>query len=273
MIWPSTIIGLIRTPQSSTATTLRRLPLARAAVDLDHDGVRPERDRSCSAGRSSGRPRDPPPCRRGGPCRRRTRRSWIVFARSGAPLTKKRPRSHSRSSGDALEQVGGDLARLLAQLAGDDRGRTRRRPASSGSRRCRGRRACCRCRPPDLDVLGRDTELLGDDLRERRLVPLPLRLDAELEDRLAGGVDSQLGRVEHLAGRRCRSPCRARADHLGERGEADAEQPALLARRALLLAQLLVAELLEREVRAPPGSRPSRRRSRSPTRTGTAPAG
>ena len=38
------------------------------------------------------------------------------------------------------------------------------------------------------------------------------------------------------------------ADDLGERGDADADQPALLAGLLLLLAQLRVAELLEREV-------------------------
>ena len=37
----------------------------------------------------------------------------------------------------------------------------------------------------DLDVLGRDAELLGDDLRERRLVALALRLGGERDDRLA----------------------------------------------------------------------------------------
>ena len=34
-IWPSTIIGLIRTPQSSTATIRSHLPHAGVRVDLD----------------------------------------------------------------------------------------------------------------------------------------------------------------------------------------------------------------------------------------------
>ncbi len=42
-----------------------------------------------------------------------------------------------------------------------------------------------------------DAELVGDDLGERRLVPLALRLHAELEDRLARRVD--------VAARRSRS--------------------------------------------------------------------
>ena len=45
VIWPSTIIGLMRTPQSSTATSLQHLPLPGAAVDLDDRRVRAERER------------------------------------------------------------------------------------------------------------------------------------------------------------------------------------------------------------------------------------
>ena len=77
---------------------------------------------------------------------------------------------------------------------------------------------------------------------------LPLALDAELEDRLAGRVDAQLGRVEHLDPEDVVLAAGPGADDLGEAGHADPEQPALLLARPLLLAELLVAELLEREV-------------------------
>src|SRR3972149_2657538 len=95
---------------------------------------------------------------------------------------------------------------------------------------------------------GGEAQLLGDDLRGRRLVPLALRLDAELQDRLPGRVDPQLGRVEHPQADDVVVLAVARADDLRERGEADPAEPALLARLPLLLSELRVAELLEREV-------------------------
>ena len=90
-------------------------------------------------------------------------------------------------------------------------------------------------------------ELLGDDLGEGRLVALALGLDAELEHRLAGGMDAELGRVEHPQPGDVVLLAVPRADHLGEGGEADPEQPPFLARRGLLEPELLVAELLERD--------------------------
>ena len=144
--------------------------------------------------------------------------------------------------------MGRERPRLVAQLAGDHR-----------RRGARGRRRPARVRAEPVgrvvgvallhvDVLGRDPELLGDDLGERRLVALALRLHAELEHRLAGRVHAQLGRVEHAQPDDVELLAVAGADDLGERREPDADQLALLARLLLLPAQLLVAELLEREV-------------------------
>ena len=76
--------------------------------------------------------------------------------------------------------------------------------------------------------------------------PWPWDLHAELEDRLAGRVDAQLGGVEHLQPGDVVLLRRAGADRLGEVGDADADEPALGARCGLLLAQLLVADLVER---------------------------
>src|SRR5262249_41689855 len=75
----------------------------------------------------------------------------------------------------------------------------------------------------DGDVLGRNAELLADDLRKRRLVALALRLDAELEDRLARRMHAQLGGIEHLDPDDVVLAARPCADDLRERGEADAE--------------------------------------------------
>ena len=82
-----------------------------------------------------------------------------------------------------------------------------------------------------LDVAHRDAELVGDDLGERRLVALALRLHAELEDRLAGRVHAQLGGVDHLEAEDVVLLRRPRADRLGEVRDADADEPALGARR------------------------------------------
>src|SRR5206468_11935337 len=81
-----------------------------------------------------------------------------------------------------------------------------------------------------------------------RLVALALRLHAELQDRLPRRVHAQLGGVEHLDPEDVVLPARARADDLGERREADAEQPPFLARPLLLLPELRVADALERLV-------------------------
>ena len=88
----------------------------------------------------------------------------------------------------------------------------------------------------------------ADDLRERRLVALALRLHAELEDRLARRVDAQLRRVEHLDPEDVVVLARARADDLGEARKADPDQAPLLARLPLLLAQRRVADTLQRLV-------------------------
>src|SRR5206468_7008770 len=90
-------------------------------------------------------------------------------------------------------------------------------------------------------------KLLRHDLGEGRLVSLPLAADPELEDRFPGRMDAQLRGVEHpqpgdvvvLAG--------AGADHLGKAGDADPHQLTLLAFLRLLLAEVLVADLLERQ--------------------------
>src|SRR6201999_1133361 len=91
----------------------------------------------------------------------------------------------------------------------------------------------------DLDVLGRDAELLGDDLRERRLVALALRLRRERHDGLAGRVHAQVRAVVHRQPEDVHVRARAGADALGEERDADAHQ---LAARALL--RLLAAQTL-----------------------------
>ena len=68
----------------------------------------------------------------------------------------------------------------------------------------------------DLDVGDREAELLGDDLGEGRLVALALRLDAEPGEDLAGRMDPDLARVEHLDAEDVEVVRRPGADDLGE---------------------------------------------------------
>ena len=98
------------------------------------------------------------------------------------------------------------------------------------------------------DIRGRDPELVAHDLGEGRLVALPLALDPELEDGLPGGHDGELRRVEHLDAQQVVVLTRAGPGDLGEARHPDADEPAPAAALLLLLAQLLVAGLLESEV-------------------------
>src|SRR4029077_1846453 len=87
--------------------------------------------------------------------------------------------------GVRFEEMRGNELRLLADLARRDRGR-----AAGDWRAAAGVGAEAIWRGVgvalfDGDVADREAELLGDDLRERRLVTLALRLHAEPDHRLA----------------------------------------------------------------------------------------
>ena len=98
-----------------------------------------------------------------------------------------------------------------------------------------------------LDVGGRDADLLGDDLGERRLVPLALRLHREPDDGLAGGVDAQLASVGHAETQDVHVLARPRTHRLGEEGDADAHQLAPLSTLRLLPTELVVTGHLHRQ--------------------------
>ncbi len=156
--------------------------------------------------------------------------SWIVTDRLGVPRTENVAVLELDVGVGRLEQVRGDLLRLVGELARHHRGRR----AADGRRARRvGAEAVRRVvgvALDHLDVGHRDAELVGDDLGERRLVALALRLHAELEDRLAGRVHAQLGRVDHLQAEDVVLLRRPGADRLGEVRDADADEPALGAR-------------------------------------------
>ena len=94
-------------------------------------------------------------------------------------------------------------------------------------------------------------ELLGDDLRVGRLVPLPLALGAEPRRRLARRVHPDFGRVEHLDPEDVELLRRPGAHDLGEAADADAHQLAALALLGLLLPQRRVADVVHRLLQRP----------------------
>ena len=93
-----------------------------------------------------------------------------------------------------------------------------------------------------VDVLRRDTQFLGDDLGEGRLVALALGLHRKPHHRFTGRVDTQLTPVGHAQAKNVHILARACADSLGEEGHPDAHQLAALALLGLLGTQLLVAD-------------------------------
>ncbi len=140
--------------------------------------------------------------------------------------------------------MSGDLLRLLPELAGDHRrGGTgdRCRPGGIGSQPVGG---VVGVTLDHLDVGGRYAQLLGDDLGESGLVTLALGADPELEDGLPGGMDPQLRRVEHAEPEDVVVVAVTGSHHLGEGGDADADQSALLPGPLLLLLDLVVPDHL-----------------------------
>src|ERR1700738_1703812 len=102
----------------------------------------------------------------------------MVFDFEGEPRTKNLPWSNSISASDASSRRAATPHPGGPPAAG--RAATRVGPQPVG--RVVGVALL------DLDVGGRNAELLGHDLRKGRLVSLTLALDAQLEDRLAGGM-------------------------------------------------------------------------------------
>ena len=144
-----------------------------------------------------------------------------------------------------FEQVGGDLARLVPQLA---------RRLGGGSTPHRGTARAVGAQPIgystgiallDLDILRRDTELSGDDLGIGRLMPLTLADGPDAGDGAARGVDTDLATLEHADTEYIAGLARTGADDFGEGTQANAHQLATSAFLRLFLAQALVVGRLE----------------------------
>ena len=96
----------------------------------------------------------------------------------------------------------------------------------------------------DGDVVGDEPELGRDDLGVGGFVALALRLGAEARDHTAGGMNADLGGVEHRDAEDVAVARRPGTDDLGEERNADAHQlPGFAASERLLLGLLLGPQL------------------------------
>ncbi len=98
----------------------------------------------------------------------------------------------------------------------------------------------------DFDVGRRQAKLFGDDLGVGGFVALALRFGAEAGDGFAGGMDADLGRVEHFDAEDVVIFGRASTDDFGEAGDADAHQFAAFALFGLFAAQPFVVKHVHR---------------------------
>ena len=157
-----------------------------------------------------------------------------------------RPSASSRSSGAASNRCAAMAQQLVAHVAGrahdgaaaDHGGAAAVAPGRIGRP---GRVAL-----HDLDVLEPDAELVGGDLRHRRLVPLAVRLQTGRERDRPVGLHRDAHGVEVVVAREALSGCDRAGPGplLDERAEADAEEAPLCAQLALTGAQFVVADQL-----------------------------
>ena len=146
-----------------------------------------------------------------------------------------------------LEQVRGDLLRLLLDLLGRHVDRRCADGTAAAAVAAHPERHLAGVAVDDVDVVDRNLQFVGDDLRERRLVALAVRMRAGEDRHLPGRMDADVRalvqarlRPERARHRRRREPTRLEVG-----GEADAEVPALFARRLLLTTERLVVEDLQ----------------------------
>src|SRR5260370_38941364 len=103
---------------------------------------------------------------------------------------------------------------------------------------------------PHLDHVVRHPKGVGDDLRERSVVALAMRMGADIDGDRPSREHPHLRRFHQRDAPRCRrgSCARAEAAYLDPARETDPEIPAVLAALLLLSAQLLVTGHLESPV-------------------------
>src|SRR5919201_1069882 len=147
----------------------------------------------------------------------------------------------------SLEQVGGDLASLVPHLARGEGNRSSLDGRGPAAIRPLAVRRHLRVPVEDLDIGDRDAELPCDDLGERRLFSLPVRMPARIGGRLARRMEPHgRGSPESASeSRRRHDGGRPEAANLHVRGEADPHEPTLLPGLGLFLPELVVSDLLQ----------------------------
>src|SRR5215467_294362 len=126
----------------------------------------------------------------------------MVTADSGSPMTWNLPVSHTRSSTDA-SNIDAAIRRALSRIL------RATRTAAVGAE---PERRLVGIAVHYLDVRRRDTDLLGDHLRERRLVSLTLRLARHAKHRRTRGVHPEFGAVGHAESHDVHVLARSRTD-------------------------------------------------------------
>ena len=150
-----------------------------------------------------------------------------------------------------LENVGGELLAFVDHFAHRHaHGHAPDGEAAAAIGAVSERRAFGCVAVAQLDVVERNAQLVGDDLAERRLVALAVRVGACVDDDRARGRDPYLRRLHQRDAAGCRRRGRAgpEAAQLDPRRQPDAEIATLLAQLGLLLAELRVSRKLQRLV-------------------------
>ena len=176
--------------------------------------------------------------------------SWIVLKRSGDPFHEEPAVRVVHVLDRGFEQMTRqqpcfllDLARRNRECRAADGGRS----AAVGAPPHRG---VVRVAVHDLHVVDTDAKLVGHDLREGRFLPLAVRRRADEHVHLAGRVhpDDRAFPQTSLEPDRARHLRRAETADLDVGRDADADVAALRARRRLLPAEVLVADVRQRLV-------------------------
>ena len=149
-----------------------------------------------------------------------------------------------------LEEVARQKPGLLLDLA---RGHRQRRPTDRGRAAAAGappHRRVVRVAVHDLHVRHGEAELVGDDLRERRLFALAVRGRADEHVHFPARVDTNDRAFPETAleSHRTRDLRRPEPADFDVGRDADAEVAALLARRCLLTPEILVPDVRQRFV-------------------------